>query len=58
MSRLVFQSARLLPGEALVSEMAVLRSLEVDWLGKIEFLDNNTWPHVEVVANDLNKLLG
>lgn len=36
--------------------MTVLRSLEVDWLSEIQLLDNDTWSHVEVLADDLNQL--
>ena len=56
LQRLEAQSLWLLPGEALVGEVAVLGSLTVDWVGQVELLDNDTWTHVEVVANDLNKL--
>jgi hypothetical protein len=48
----------LLPGEALVGEVPVLRGLEVDGLGEVELLDNDTGSHVEVVADDLDKLVG
>jgi len=37
--------------------MAVLGSLEVDRLGKIELLDNNAGAEVEVVADDLDELV-
>lgn len=47
----------LLPAEALVGEVAVLGSLAVDWLREVKILDNNTRPHVEVGADDLDKLL-
>jgi len=56
---LELESLRLLPAEALVgAEVAVLGSLEVDGLGKVELLDNNTGTHVEVVADDLDKFIG
>jgi hypothetical protein len=47
----------LLPGEILVCEVAILRSLEVNWLSEIQFLDDDTWSHVEVLADDLNQLV-
>lgn len=37
--------------------MAVLSGLEVDGLGKIELLDDDTGAEVEVVADDLDELL-
>jgi hypothetical protein len=37
--------------------VTVLGGLEVDWLGKVELLDDNTWPHVEVGLDDGNELL-
>ena len=37
--------------------MAVLRSLLIDWLGQIKFLDDHTWAHVEIVADDLHELV-
>lgn len=37
--------------------MAVLGGLEVDGLGEIQLLDDDTGPHVEVGANDLDKLV-
>jgi len=33
----------LLSAEVLVGEVTVLSSLEVDWLSKVKFLDNDTW---------------
>jgi len=48
----------LLPAEALVgAEVAVLSGLEVDGLGEVELLDNDTGTEVEVVADDLDELL-
>ena len=38
--------------------MAVLGGLKVDGLGKVELLDNDTGAEVEVVADDLDKLIG
>lgn len=37
--------------------MAVLGGLTVDWLDEVELLDNDTWPEVEVVADDLDELV-
>ena len=37
--------------------MAVLGGLEVDGLGKVELLDNDTGAEVEVVADDLDELV-
>lgn len=37
--------------------MAVLGGLEVDGLGKVELLDDDTGAEVEVVADDLDKLI-
>ncbi len=48
----------LLPGEVGVGEVAVLRRLEVDRLDEVELLDDDTWSHVEVVADDLDELVG
>jgi hypothetical protein len=48
----------LLPGKVLVGEVTVLGSLEVDGLGKVQLLDNDTRTEVKVVANDLDKLVG
>ena len=49
---------RLLPREVLVREMTVLGGLIVNGLCKIEFLDDHTRSHVEIVANDLHQLVG
>ena len=57
MPRLQVQRLWLLPGEVLVGEVAILRGLVVDRLDQVELLDDNTRPHVEVLANDLHQLL-
>jgi hypothetical protein len=57
-SRLELEGLRLLPGEALVGEVAVLGGLEVDWLGQVELLDDHSRAEVEVGADDLLKLVG
>ena len=38
--------------------MTVLGSLEVDGLGKVQLLDNDTRTEVKVVADDLDELVG
>lgn len=38
--------------------MTVLGGQAVNWLGKIELLDNDTRPHVKVLADDGHELLG
>lgn len=57
-TRLELEGLRLLPGELLVGEVTVLGGLEVDGLGQIELLDNDTGTEVKVVADDLDELLG
>lgn len=47
----------LLPAEILVGEVTVLCGLEVDWLGEVELLDDNTWSEVEVLVDDLYQLV-
>jgi len=48
----------LLPGEGLVAEVTVLGSTVVDGVGEVELLDNDTGTEVEVLADDLDELLG
>jgi hypothetical protein len=48
----------LLPLEILVREMAVLGRLEVDWVGKVELLDDDTRSQVKVVLDYLDELVG
>lgn len=56
--RLELQSLGLLPAEALVgAEVAILGGLEVDGLGEVELLDNDTGAQVEVGADDRDKLV-
>jgi hypothetical protein len=38
--------------------MAILGRLEVDWLGKVKLLNNDTGPHVKIGPDDLDKLIG
>lgn len=47
----------LLPAEFLAGEVTVLSSLEVDWLGQIKLLDNDTRSQVKVGVDNLNKLI-
>ncbi len=54
---LEFESLRFLPAEVLIGEVTVLSSLEVDWLGQVELLDNDTRSQIEVVVYDLDKLI-
>ncbi len=55
---LVFQNFGFLPAEVLVGEVSVLCGLKVDRLGQVELLDNNTGSQIEVLVNDLDKLIG
>lgn len=58
MVHLELQGLGLLPAEGLVgTEMTVLGGLEVDGLGQVELLDNDAGPQVEVVTDDLDKLI-
>lgn len=54
---LKLESLRLLPGEVLVGEVTVFGGLEVDWLGQVELLDNDTRSEVEVGVDDLDELI-
>ena len=58
-ARLELEGLGLLPAEVLVgTEVAVLGSLEVDGLVQVEGTDNDTRAQVEVVVDNLDKLLG
>ena len=48
----------LLPGEALVGEVTVLGGLEVDRLGEVEVLDDDTRTEVKVLSDDVDELIG
>ena len=48
----------LLPAEVLVGEVTVLGSLEVDWFGEIELLDNDTWSEIEVLVDNGDEFIG
>ena len=54
--RLESESLGLLPWEVLVSEVAVLRRLRINRLSEVEFLDDDTRAHIEVVSNDVDQL--
>jgi hypothetical protein len=54
--RLELESLGLLPFEALVAEVAILGGLEVDRVGEVEFLDDNTRSKIEVLENDIHQL--
>lgn len=55
--RLKFQRLRLLPGEVLVREVAVFGRLEIYWSRKVELFDDNAWPHIEILSDDLDQLV-
>lgn len=48
----------LLPAEVLAGEVTVLCCLEVDWLGQIKLLDNDTRSQVKVLEDDGNQFIG
>lgn len=54
---LILESLGLLPVEALVGEMTVLRCAAVDRLDEIELFDDDTRSQVEVVKDDLDKFM-
>ena len=56
--RLELQRLRLLPREALVGEVPVLRRLVVDRLRQVQLLDDDARPHVEVLPDDGDQLVG
>lgn len=47
----------LLPAEVLVGEVTVLGGLEVDRLGQVELLDDDSWSEVEVLVDDGDELV-
>lgn len=58
MVHLELQCLGLLPAEALVgTKVTVLGRLEVDGLGQVKLLDNDTRPHVKVLLDNLHKLV-
>ena len=56
-SHLKLQRLRLLPREALVGEMPIPRRAIVNRLRQVQLLDNDTRPHVEVLADDAHELV-
>ena len=56
-ARLELESLWLLPVEVLVGEVAVLGRLVVDWLDEVELLNNDTRSQIEVLVDDLDKLV-
>ena len=54
---LKLQCLRLLPGEALVGEMSVLRRSAVYRIGQIQLFNDHTWSQIEVVSDDLDQFL-
>ena len=38
--------------------MAILRRLEVDGVCQVQILDDNAWAEIEIVSNNLDKLVG
>lgn len=55
---LELQSLGLLPAEALVgTKVTILGGLEVDGLGQVKLLDNDTGSQVEVVTDNLDELI-
>jgi hypothetical protein len=57
-ARLELEGTGLLPGELLVGEVAVLGGLNVDGAGQVKVLHDDTGTQIEVVANDLDQLVG
>ena len=55
--RLKCQRLRLLPGEVLIREVPVFGRLEIDWSRKVELLDDDAWPHIEILSDDLDQLV-
>ena len=50
------QGLGLLPGEALITEMSVLRGPAINRVDEVELLHDDAWPHVEILLHDLNQL--
>ena len=55
--RLECQRPGLLPGEILIREVPVFGRLEINWSGKVELFDDDAWPHIEILSNDLDQLV-
>ena len=56
--RLELEGLGVLPREGRVREVAVLRGLAIDGVGEVELLDDDARPEVEVLADDLDELVG
>ena len=54
---LKLQSLGLFPAKVLVCKMTILGCLEVDWLGEVEFFDDDSGAEIEVGSNDLDQLV-
>ena len=55
--RLICQRLRFLPSEVLIREVPVFGRLEIDWSRKVELLDDDAWPHIEVLSDNLDQLV-
>ena len=55
--RLICQGLRFLPSEVLIREMPVFGRLKIDWSRKVELLDDDAWPHIEILSDDLDQLV-
>lgn len=40
----------------MIREVPVFGCLEIDWSRKVELLDDDTWPHIEILSDDLDQL--
>ena len=55
--RLECQRLRLLPGEVLIRKVPVFGRLEINRSCKVELFDDDAWPHIEVLSNDLDQFV-
>ena len=55
--RLICQGLRFLPSEVLIREVPVFGRLEINWSRKVELLDDDAWPHIEILSDDLDQLV-
>ena len=55
--RLICQRLRFLPSEVLIREVPVFGRLEIDWSRKVELLDDDAWPHIEILSDNLDQLV-
>lgn len=56
-TKLKLELLGLLPSKALVGEVTVLSGLEVDGVNEVQLLDNDTGAEVEVLVDNLHKLV-